>query len=132
MAPPAEAGLPLGWAGAPCTFYGEGAALSSFPQRKGSEGEVTYPRLHTQYVQGRVSVQADLTSALLSLSETREASGRIKNICWKFIALFCLALCLFDSEYLDYSHFTKGKAAHTCGGLDLFKCHLNAAGLSLG
>lgn len=87
--------------------------MPSFHQRKGSESEVTYPRLHAQHIQGRVSVQADLTSAVLSHSETREASGRIKNICWKFIALFCLALCPFESEYLDYSHFTKGKAAHT-------------------
>ena len=94
MPPPAKAGLPLGWAGMPCAFCGEGAALSSFHQRKGSESEVTYPRLHTHYIQGRVSVQADLTSALLSHSETREASDESRLFAGSLLLYFVSPLSL--------------------------------------
>ena len=42
---------PPGWACTPCIFScGQEAALSSFHQRRGSEREVTYPRLHAQYI----------------------------------------------------------------------------------
>lgn len=47
---------------------------------------------------------------MLNHPETQEALGGITSSCWKFRGIISFNPLSLESEYLEYVHFTEGKA----------------------
>lgn len=47
---------------------------------------------------------------MLNQPETQEALGGITSSCWKFRGIISFNPLSLESEYLEYVHFTEGKA----------------------
>lgn len=54
-----------------------------------------------------------MTSATLNHPETQETLGGITSSCWKFGGIISFNPISLENEYLEYVHFTEGKAGAT-------------------